>query len=104
VYSYGILLWEMMSAGMIPYDDMNPLQAAVAVVQKGLRPAVPPKTSALFAKLMQQCWLTVPESRPKFQTIVQALTAEAQTTTDAPIQSENSFLRKFKFGSTTKKQ
>ena len=106
VYSYGILLWEMMSAGMIPYDDMNPLQAAVAVVQKGLRPIIPPKTSELFATLMQQCWLTVPDSRPTFQSIVQTLTEvdAALSGTNNPIQGESSFLRKFKFGSSTKKQ
>lgn len=33
VYSFGLLLWEMV-AGTIPYEEMNPIQAAFAVVDK----------------------------------------------------------------------
>ncbi|XVF27634.1 hypothetical protein REPUB_Repub14bG0125100 [Reevesia pubescens] len=33
VYSFGLMLWEMV-AGTIPYEDMNPIQAAFAVVNK----------------------------------------------------------------------
>ncbi|KAF6173893.1 hypothetical protein GIB67_039844 [Kingdonia uniflora] len=31
VYSFGLLMWEMV-AGTVPYDDMTPIQAAFAVV------------------------------------------------------------------------
>lgn len=33
VYSFGLILWEMV-AGVIPYEDMTPIQAAFAVVTK----------------------------------------------------------------------
>ena len=33
VYSFGLILWELV-AGTIPYEDMNPIQAAFAVVNK----------------------------------------------------------------------
>ena len=33
VYSFGLILWEMV-AGTIPYEDMTPIQAAFAVVNK----------------------------------------------------------------------
>lgn len=33
VYSFGLILWEMV-AGTIPYEDMAPVQAAFAVVNK----------------------------------------------------------------------
>jgi len=33
VYSFGLMLWEMVS-GSIPYEDMTPIQAAFAVVNK----------------------------------------------------------------------
>lgn len=33
VYSFGLILWEMV-AGTIPYEEMNPIQAAFAVVNK----------------------------------------------------------------------
>jgi serine/threonine protein kinase len=33
VFSYGIVLWELLT-GKLPYEYMTPLQAAVGVVQK----------------------------------------------------------------------
>lgn len=33
VYSFGLILWELV-AGTIPYDNMSPIQAAFAVVDK----------------------------------------------------------------------
>jgi serine/threonine protein kinase len=33
VYGFGLMLWEMLT-GTIPYVDMNPMQAAFAVVNK----------------------------------------------------------------------
>lgn len=33
VYSFGLILWEMIS-GFVPYEDMTPIQAAFAVVSK----------------------------------------------------------------------
>lgn len=33
VYSFGLVLWELV-AGTIPYEEMNPIQAAFAVVNK----------------------------------------------------------------------
>lgn len=33
IYSFGLLLWELV-AGKIPYEDMTPIQAAFAVVDK----------------------------------------------------------------------
>lgn len=35
VYSFGLILWEMV-AGTVPYEDMTPVQAAFAVVNKVL--------------------------------------------------------------------
>lgn len=37
VYSFGLILWEMV-AGTIPYEEMNPIQAAFAVVNKACAP------------------------------------------------------------------
>ncbi|CAN1280813.1 Serine/threonine/tyrosine-protein kinase HT1 [Linum perenne] len=72
VYGFGLMLWEMI-AGMIPYEEMNPIQAAFAVVNKNLRPVIPPKCPAAMKALIEQCWCLQPEKRPEFWQIVKVL-------------------------------
>lgn len=66
VYSFGIVLWELIT-GSIPYTSMTPLQAAVGVVQKGLRPEIPATCPQPIADLMRQCWTRNPVDRPPFE-------------------------------------
>ncbi|GLT49888.1 hypothetical protein SLA2020_234120 [Shorea laevis] len=72
VYSFGLILWEMV-AGTIPYDDMNPIQAAFAVVNKNLRPVIPGDCPPPLRALIEQCWSLQPDKRPDFSQIVQVL-------------------------------
>ncbi|KDP20979.1 hypothetical protein JCGZ_21450 [Jatropha curcas] len=72
VYSFGLILWEMV-AGTIPYEDMNPIQAAFAVVNKNLRPVVPRDCPPAMRALIEQCWSLQPEKRPEFWQIVKVL-------------------------------
>jgi serine/threonine protein kinase len=73
VFSYGILLWELVSGGDIPYSGYTPLQAAVGVVQRGLRPAVPQTCHPVIAQVMQYCWQPDPNARPEFEQVVELL-------------------------------
>ena len=72
VYSFGLVLWEMV-AGAIPYEDMNPVQAAFAVLHKNIRPAVPGDCPAAMKALIEQCWSVAPDKRPEFWQIVKVL-------------------------------
>ncbi|TYI81747.1 hypothetical protein E1A91_D05G175200v1 [Gossypium mustelinum] len=72
VYSFGLMLWELV-AGTIPYEDMNPIQAAFAVVNKNLRPAIPKDCPPAMRALIEQCWSLNPEKRPEFWQIVKVL-------------------------------
>lgn len=72
VYSFGLVLWEMVT-GRIPYEDMTPVQAAFAVVDKNLRPAFPTDCPAALRALIEQCWASHPEKRPEFWQIVKIL-------------------------------
>ncbi|KAB2082007.1 hypothetical protein ES319_A05G169300v1 [Gossypium barbadense] len=72
VYSFGLMLWELV-AGTIPYEDMNPIQAAFAVVNKNLRPVIPKDCPPAMRGLIEQCWSLNPEKRPEFWQIVKVL-------------------------------
>ncbi|KAL6639361.1 hypothetical protein ACP70R_023091 [Stipagrostis hirtigluma subsp. patula] len=74
VFSFGIVLWELLT-GKLPYEDMTPLQAAVAVVQKDLRPAIPADTHPMLVDLLQRCWQKDPALRPTFAEILDILNA-----------------------------
>ncbi|XVF87476.1 hypothetical protein PTKIN_Ptkin18bG0122900 [Pterospermum kingtungense] len=72
VYSFGLILWEMV-AGTIPYEDMNPIQAAFAVVNKNLRPVIPGDCPPAMRALIEQCWSLHADKRPEFWQIVKVL-------------------------------
>lgn len=52
---------------------MTPLQAAVGVVQKGLRPSLPPNSPPGLAEIMMACWDASPAHRPTFQDLTPRL-------------------------------
>ncbi|KAI3892539.1 hypothetical protein MKW92_024402 [Papaver armeniacum] len=72
VYSFGLVLWEMV-AGTIPFDDKTPIQAAFAVVNKKMRPIIPKDCPPSLRDLIEHCWTSAPEKRPEFWQIVKVL-------------------------------
>ncbi|XP_022762263.1 serine/threonine-protein kinase STY46-like [Durio zibethinus] len=72
VFSFGIVLWELLT-GKLPYEYLTPLQAAVGVVQKGLRPTIPKHTNPKLAELLERCWQKDPTLRPDFSEIIEIL-------------------------------
>ncbi|KAK8522245.1 hypothetical protein V6N13_115220 [Hibiscus sabdariffa] len=72
VFSFGIVLWELLT-GKIPYEFLTPLQAAVGVVQKGLRPSIPKHTNPRLTELLERCWQQDPALRPDFAEIIEIL-------------------------------
>ncbi|GAA0172077.1 non-receptor serine/threonine protein kinase [Lithospermum erythrorhizon] len=72
IFSFGIVLWELLT-GDIPYCFLTPLQAAVGVVQKGLRPTIPKSTHPKFVDLLEKCWQQDPTLRPNFPEILEIL-------------------------------
>ncbi|EEF31633.1 protein kinase, putative [Ricinus communis] len=57
----------------LPYAYLTPLQAAVGVVQKGLRPTIPKHTHPKLAELLERCWRQDPAQRPNFSEIIDIL-------------------------------
>ncbi|KAF8020625.1 hypothetical protein BT93_G1154 [Corymbia citriodora subsp. variegata] len=72
VFSFGIVLWEALT-GKLPYEYLTPLQAAVGVVQKGLRPTIPKHTHPKLSELLQSCWQADAKKRPDFVDIITIL-------------------------------
>ncbi|KAF7030471.1 hypothetical protein CFC21_042009 [Triticum aestivum] len=72
VYSFGLILWEMLT-GSVPYEDLTPFQAAFAVFDKNVRPAIPATCPAALRVLIEQCWALQADKRPEFWQIVQLL-------------------------------
>lgn len=52
---------------------MTPLQAAVGVVQKRLRPTIPKNAHPVVAELLERCWRQDPTERPNFSEILEIL-------------------------------
>ncbi|CAI0468938.1 unnamed protein product [Linum tenue] len=72
VFSFAIVLWELLT-GKLPYEYLTPLQAAVGVVQKGLRPTIPKHSNPKLADLLERCWQQDPALRPDFSEIIENL-------------------------------
>ncbi|KAJ8564574.1 hypothetical protein K7X08_001034 [Anisodus acutangulus] len=72
VYSFGIVLWELIT-GMLPFQKMTAVQAAFAVVNKGVRPAIPNDCLPVLGEIMTRCWDANPDNRPPFSQVVRML-------------------------------
>ncbi|XP_029127866.1 serine/threonine-protein kinase STY46 isoform X2 [Cajanus cajan] len=72
VFSFGIVLWELLT-GKLPYEHLSPMQAAIGVMQKGLRPRIPRHTHPKLVELLHWCWHQDPSSRPNFSEILDFL-------------------------------
>lgn len=52
VWSYGVVVWEIVTRGGTPFADLTAVEAAIGITTKGLRLKVPPGTDASLYKLM----------------------------------------------------
>ncbi|XP_019244333.1 PREDICTED: serine/threonine-protein kinase STY46-like [Nicotiana attenuata] len=81
IFSFGIMLRELLT-GKYPYEYLTPIQAAMGVVQEGLRPTITKRTHPELAQLLERCWQQDPTFRPEFSEIIQTLQQIAKEVRD----------------------
>ncbi|KAG5269562.1 hypothetical protein AALO_G00203420 [Alosa alosa] len=72
VWSYGVVMWEVISYGERPYWDMSN-QDVIKAIEEGYRLPPPMECPLALHQLMLECWLRERGQRPKFSQIVHML-------------------------------
>ncbi|XP_078498671.1 ephrin type-A receptor 2 isoform X1 [Lissotriton helveticus] len=72
VWSYGIVMWEVISYGERPYWELSNHEVMKAI-NEGFRLPAPMDCPSAIYQLMMQCWLQDRSRRPKFPDIVSLL-------------------------------
>ncbi|XP_038614560.1 ephrin type-A receptor 10 [Tachyglossus aculeatus] len=88
VWSFGVVMWEVMSFGERPYWDMSS-QDVVKAIEDGFRLPAPRTCPSPLHELMLDCWQRDPNERPKFLQIYTLLSKmmkipDPPTSTAAP--------------------
>ncbi|XP_053962484.1 tyrosine-protein kinase receptor [Anastrepha ludens] len=74
VWSFGVLLWEVFSLGMMPYPGLqNP--EVMKLVANGGRLSAPPGCPTEIYRIMADCWNPTPEDRPDFTSLRERIIA-----------------------------
>ncbi|KAG9155310.1 hypothetical protein Leryth_021718 [Lithospermum erythrorhizon] len=72
VYSFGIVLWELVT-NRLPFEGMSNLQAAYTAAFKQERPIISDEIPSDIAFIIQSCWVEDPNIRPCFSQIIRML-------------------------------
>ncbi|KAL5008956.1 hypothetical protein ScPMuIL_014537 [Solemya velum] len=72
VWSYGVVLWELLT-GEVPYKGIDALGVAYGVAVNKLTLPIPSTCPDLFSKLMADCWSQESHERPTFRQILSHL-------------------------------
>ncbi|KAL7123120.1 hypothetical protein ACP275_01G085800 [Erythranthe tilingii] len=73
VFSYGVILWELMTQ-RVPWDDLNSLQVVGVVGFMDRRLEIPSNIDPQVSSIITDCWRSNPEERPSFEEIILKMT------------------------------
>eukprot|EP01133_Synstelium_polycarpum_P006574 gene6574-7630_t len=80
VYSFGVILWEMISSSGF-FSEESFLGGIEAAVSKGQRPPIPSDCDPMYRRLISHCWHQDASKRPSFPQIVETLSEMCGTGT-----------------------
>eukprot|EP00668_Euglena_longa_P005149 GGOE01006051.1.p1 GENE.GGOE01006051.1~~GGOE01006051.1.p1 ORF type:complete len:638 (-),score=110.24 GGOE01006051.1:1251-3164(-) len=66
IWSFGVLLWEVLARGHEPYEGRDPVDVAMAVVTSGSQLSMPPDCPEVMERLITACLSFSPDERPSF--------------------------------------
>ncbi|XP_076637189.1 tyrosine-protein kinase receptor torso-like [Colletes latitarsis] len=72
VWSFGILLWEIVTMGAVPYPGI-PNNAILGLLKSGYRMERPPSCGVELYNIMLSCWTARPQSRPTLTQLKQSV-------------------------------
>ncbi|KAI9588083.1 fibroblast growth factor receptor homolog 1 [Glossina fuscipes] len=84
VWSYGVLLWEIMTYGDQPYPNIMCAEELYSFLITGQRMEKPSRCSLNIYMLMRQCWHFDSNARPTFSEIVENLDKILQLSSITP--------------------
>ncbi|XP_014245974.2 uncharacterized protein LOC106664605 [Cimex lectularius] len=73
VWSYGVLLWEIMTLGGTPYPSVPNMEKLFQLLRSGHRMEKPPCCSLEIYMVMRDCWSYQANERPTFSDLVKIL-------------------------------
>ena len=73
VWSFGVLLWEIMTLGASPYPAVPCLKDLLHLLRSGHRMERPPNCTIDVYMIMMECWSLDPTKRPPFSKLVDDL-------------------------------
>jgi len=88
VWSFGVVLWEILECGKEPYGEMSNSEARDAVLD-GYRLPKPSNCPQKLYLLMLRCWETEPKDRPTFEEIYIQLDALYEEESRQPVDGED---------------
>lgn len=75
VYSFGIVVWEVLSRE-VPWENVtHPKEIYIRVVLNDLRPDIPEGAPLEIADVARACWVDKPTDRPTFSAMMENMKA-----------------------------
>lgn len=97
IWSFGTVLWEIVSHGKEPFGESGDLVALALAICKGLKEEVPEDCPDTLRNLINQCWALDPHARPSFAEVVRILQYALQDYSGDEVESSSPHSTKLQY-------